>query len=183
MLEWLIPLIIVGLIIIMLIYYYNKFIVLDNRIKNSLAQIDVQLRKRADLVPSLIKVVKSYAKYEKSIMVSVTKARVDMLKSTNINDKIKAGDKLQKAIKSIFALAENYPQLKANENFLNLQQELASIEDKVAYARQFYNDSILSYDNASQRFPGVLFFKLYGKQRKEYLKIPESSRQMPKIDL
>jgi len=168
-------------------YYYNRFIVLDNRIKNSLAQIDVQLKKRADLVPSLVKVVKSYAKHESKIMESVTKARREMLKAGNIASKVKAGDKLQNALKSIFAIAENYPQLKSNENYLqnylHLQQELAAIEDKVAYARQYYNDSVLYLDNASQKFPGVIFFKLYGRKRKEYLKIPEASKTVPKIDL
>ena len=165
------------------VYYYNRFVVLENRIKNSLAQIDVQLKKRADLVPSLIKVVKGYAKHESTIMADVTKARSEMLKAGNIAGKVKAGDKLQNALKSIFAIAENYPQLKANENFLHLQKELAAIEDKVAYARQYYNDGVMYLENASQRFPGVLFFKLYGRESKEYLKIPESSKAMPKIDL
>jgi len=179
---WWILIALVAIIIVIFIYYYNRFIVLDNRISNSLAQIDVQLRKRADLVPNLVKVVKGYAKHEKKIMQEVTKARAEMLKGGNIAEKVKAGDQLQNALKSIFAIAENYPQLKANENFLHLQRELAAIEDKVAYARQYYNDSILVYDNASQKFPGVFFFKLYGKQRKEYLKIPEASRALPKIE-
>ena len=86
-------------------------------------------------------------------------------------------------MKSIFAIAENYPQLKANENFLHLQTELSAIEDKVAYARQYYNDAVLFLDNASERFPGVIFFKLYGRTKKEYLKIPEASRKIPNIDL
>jgi len=177
--------IIILLVVLAIIFisYYNKFITLDNRIKNSLAQIDVQLKKRADLVPSLVKVVKSFAKHEKSIMTEVTNARIQMLKGKNIQEKVKAGDKLQDALKSIFAIAENYPQLNSNKNFLHLQQELSAIEDKVAYARQYYNDSILGYDNATQKFPGVFFFKLYGKQKKEYLKIPETSRKMPDIDL
>jgi len=165
------------------IYYYNKFVILGNRIDNSLAQIDVQLKKRADLVPSLVKVVKGYAKHESKIMEAVTKARSEMLKAGNISSKVKAGDQLQNALGRIFAIAENYPQLKANENFLHLQQELSAIEDKVAYARQYYNDSILSLENASEKFPGVIFFKLYGRQKKEYLKIPQSSREMPEIDL
>jgi LemA protein len=175
--------IVAVLIVIMFIYYYNKFVVLGNRIDNSLAQIDVQLKKRADLVPNLVKVVQGYAKHEKKIMESVTKARAEMLKASNIKDKLKAGDQLQNALKSIFAIAENYPQLRANENFLHLQRELSAIEDKVAYSRQFYNDSVLSLDNASERFPGVMFFKLYGRKKKEYLKIPETSRSVPKIDL
>ena len=173
-----------GVIIVgSFIYYYNKFVTLENRINNSLAQIDVQLKKRADLVPSLVKVVKGYAKHESKIMEAVTKARVDMLKGASIQEKVKAGDQLQNALKSIFAIAENYPQLKANENFLHLQQELSAIEDKVAYSRQYYNDSVLYLDNASEKFPGVMFFKLYGRQKKDYLKIPEANRVMPEIDL
>ena len=184
MLLWLWILIaVIVIIIIMFIYYYNRFVVLENRIANSLAQIDVQLRKRADLVPALVKVVKGFAKHEKKIMTEVTKARTAMVKGKDLNQKIKAGDKLQAALGRIFAIAENYPQLKSNENYMHLQTELSAIEDKVAYARQFYNDSILYLDNASQRFPGVLFFKFYGRQRKEYLKLPEASRAMPKIDL
>lgn len=182
MIGWLI-IIIIALIVIALIYYYNRFVLLDNRINNSLAQIDVQLKKRADLVPNLVKVVKGYAKHESKIMDSVTKARADMLKAGNISSRIKAGDKLQAALGKIFAIAENYPNLKANENFLHLQTELAAIEDKIAYARQYYNDSVLYLENASQQFPGVIFFKLYGRQRKEYLKIPASSKEMPEIDL
>ena len=174
----------VGVVIIgTLIYYYNKFVLLGNRIENSLAQIDVQLKKRADLVPALVKVVKGYASHESKIMDSVTKARADMLKAGNIASKIKAGDALQATLSKIFAIAENYPNLKANENFLQLQNELSAIEDKVAYARQYYNDGVLSLENASESFPGVFFFKLYGRTKKEYLKLPESSKKMPEIDL
>jgi len=173
----------VVLIIAIAIYYYNRFIVLENRINNSSAQIDVQLRKRADLVPYLVKVVKSFAKHEKEVFTEVTKARVEMLKGGNLSEKVKAGDQLQNALKSIFAIAENYPQLKSNENFLHLQRELSAIEDKVAYARQYYNDSVLDLENASQKFPGALFFKMYSRKTKDYLKIPESSRKMPEIDL
>jgi LemA protein len=90
---------------------------------------------------------------------------------------------LQNALGRLFAVAENYPNLKANENFLQLQNELSAIEDKVAYSRQYYNDSVLALDNASKLFPGVIFFKLFGRQRKEYLKIPESAKEMPEIDL
>jgi LemA protein len=181
MLWWIIG--IAALIVVTFIYYYNRFVVLDNRISNSLAQIDVQLKKRADLVPSLVKVVKSFAKHEKGIMTEVTNARKEMMQAGNIAEKVKAGDQLQNALKSIFALAENYPDLKSNENYLHLQRELAAIEDKVAYSRQYYNDAVLFLENASQKFPGVIFFKLYGRQKKDYLKIPEAQREMPEIDL
>ncbi|MAG02226.1 hypothetical protein CMI42_02720 [Candidatus Pacearchaeota archaeon] len=177
--------IIIGVIVIMgiFIYYFNRFVTLENRIHNSESQINVQLKKRADLVPSLVKTVKSFAKHEKEVFADVTKARSEMLKSTNIKDKVKAGDGLQEALKSIFAIAENYPDLKSNQNYLHLQQELAAIEDKVAYARQYYNDAVLELDNASEIFPGVFFFKLYGRQKKNYLKIDEAEKKMPKIDL
>ena len=153
---WLIVAIVV-LIVLMFINYFNKFVILGNRIDNSLSQIDVQLRKRADLVPNLIETVKSYAKHEKSIITEVTNARKALLGATDITSRVKAGNQLQQALKSIFAIAENYPNLKANENFLQLQQELAAIEDKVAYARQFYNDSILDYNNSVKSFPGNIF--------------------------
>ncbi len=172
---------IVALIVIIFIVYYNKFVLLGNRIDNSLSQIDVQLRKRADLVPNLIKTVKGYAKHEKSIMADVTNARKNLLGAKDIKGRVKAGNQLQRALKSIFAIAENYPQLKANENFLHLQKELSAIEDKVAYARQFYNDSILSYNNSVKVFPGKMFASLYGVKVKPYLEIPAESRAVPKV--
>ncbi|MBS3075672.1 LemA family protein [Candidatus Pacearchaeota archaeon] len=173
----------IALVIIIFIYYYNRFVVLENRIDNSLAQIDVQLKKRADLVPALVKVVKGYAKHEKGIMDAVSKARSDLVGAGNVAEKIKAGDMLQNALGRLFAIAENYPNLKANENFLQLQNELSAIEDKIAYSRQYYNDSVLELENASERFPGVFFFNLYGRKKKEFLKIPQSAKEMPEIDL
>jgi LemA protein len=180
LLIWIIGIVVV-LIVLMLIYYYNRFVLLGNRIDNSLSQIDVQLKKRADLVPNLIETVKGYAKHEKGIMEDVTKARKALMSATTVEGKVKAGDQLQNALKSVFAIAENYPVLKANENFLQLQQELAAIEDKVAYARQFYNDSILSYNNSCQTFPGAFFAKIYGKTQKEYLQITTAEKAVPKV--
>ena len=170
------------LLVIIFISYYNRFTVLENRIDNSLAQIDVQLRKRADLVPNLIETVKGYAKHEKEIMKDVTDARKKMLAAKTLPERAKAGAALQTALGSIFAIAENYPQLKANENFLHLQQELAAIEEKIAYSRQYYNDSILSYNNSVEKFPGVMFAKLYSRKEKEMLKIPAESGALPKVN-
>jgi len=151
---WLWILIAVVVIIVAVFFiYYNRFIRLKNQIENSLAQIDVQLRKRADLVPNLLAAVKGYMKHEKSIISEVTKARKALISAGNIQEKVKAGNKLQSALKSIFAIAENYPNLKANENFLQLQQELSAIEDKVAYARQYYNDGIMSYNTLTTTAP------------------------------
>lgn len=173
----------VGILIVLLfIYYYNKFVVLGNRIDNSLSQIDVQLHKRADLVPNLIKTVKGYAKHESKIMKEVTDARKALLGAKDLKGRMKAGQEMQNALKSIFAIAEAYPALRANENFLHLQKELAAIEDKVAYARQFYNDAILSYNNSVQAFPGNTFARLYGKKKKEFLQIPTEKKAVPKVD-
>ncbi|MEK6897228.1 MAG: LemA family protein [Nanoarchaeota archaeon] len=173
---------IIALIVLIFVLYYNRFVALENRADNSLSQIDVQLKKRADLVPNLVNSVKGYAKHEKSIMNDVTKARQALLKAPTFEKRVKAGAELEKFIGRLFAIAENYPQLKANENFLQLQQELAAIEDKIAYARQHYNDSILSYNNLTKRFPGMLFASLYGRKEKEYLEIPSEERVVPKVE-
>ncbi len=182
-LGWVIALIVIlVLIALIFIIYYNRFTVLSNRIDNSLSQIDVQLKKRADLVPNLISSVKGYAKHEKSIITEVTKAREALLKAPNLEKRMKAGAELQSALKSVFALAENYPQLRANENFLHLQQELAAIEDKIAYSRQFYNDSILSYNNSVETFPGSFFANIYHHKEKQFLQIPSEAKAVPKVE-
>ena len=177
-----IPLMIVVLVALIIFNYYNRFAILANRIANSLSQIDVQLKRRADLIPNLIETVKGYAKHEAKIMKEVSDARKALVGAKNITSKVKADNALESALGKLFAVAENYPQLKANENFLQLQTELAAIEDKVAYSRQYYNDSVLAYDNATSVVPGVWFFHLYGKTKKDYLKIEEAERTVPKVD-
>ena len=114
-------------------------------------------------------------------MKDVTDARKALLSAKTLTARAKAGAELQNALKSIFAIAENYPQLRANENFLNLQQELAAIEDKIAYTRQFYNDATLSYNNSVETFPGFFFANLFGKKEKEMIKIPSEERAVPKV--
>lgn len=173
---------IVLVAVIAFVVYYNRFTILENRIDNSLSQIDVQLKKRADLVPNLISTVKGYAKHEKGIMDSVTKAREALLGAKTLPDKVKAGGELATALKSIFAIAENYPQLRANENFKALQDELSAIEDKIAYSRQFYNDSILSYNNSVETFPGVMFAKMFGKVEKPMITLQAEERALPKVE-
>jgi LemA protein len=170
------------LIIFVFFSYFNRFAVLGNRIDNSLSQIDVQLKRRADLIPNLIETVKGYAKHEKGIIKEVTDARKALVSAGNIEAKVKANDKLESALKTIFALAENYPNLKANENFLELQRELATTEDKIAYSRQYYNDSILSYNNLCKTFPGNFFAGIFGKKPREYLQIAQSERKPVKVE-
>ncbi len=172
---------VVALLIIIVAGYYNRFKRLENRIDNSLSQIDVQLRRRGELVPNLIETVKGYAKHEKAIMEKVSNARAAMVGAGDIQERVKAGNQLQEALKSIFAIAENYPQLKANENFLQLQQELAAIEDKIAFSRQYYNDSILTYNNSVETFPGNFFAGIFGHKEKPFLDIPVETRAVPKV--
>lgn len=161
--------------------YYNKFARLINQIDNSLAQIDVQLKRRADLIPNLMESVKGYMKHEKAVMTEVTDARKALMGAKDLAKKVKAGDMLQQALGNLFAIAENYPNLKANENFLQLQQELSSTEDKVAYARQYYNDGVLSYNNSRTTIPGKWFASLYNYGDRKYLEITQTERAMPKV--
>ncbi len=162
--------------------YFNKFAVLGNRIDNSLSQINVQLKRRADLIPNLIETVKGFTKHETAAIKAVTDARKALLSAEGVEKKVKADEGLEKALKTIFALAEAYPDLKANTNFLELQRELTTTEDKVAYSRQYYNDSILSYNNLCKTFPGVFFAGIYGKKPREYLQIAESEKKNVKVE-
>jgi len=180
-LIWLIPILVIVLIVVIFISYYNKFVIKGNRIDNSLSQIDVQLKRRADLIPNLIETVKGYAKHEKGIMTEVTNARKVLMSAKDIPSKIRANDKLESALKSIFALAENYPQLKANENFAKLQEELAATEDKVAYSRQYYNDTILDFNNSIKVFPGNLFAKMFSVKERPFVQITEEERKPVKV--
>ena len=176
--------ILIGLaIFIVLIFfvYFNRFAILGNRIDNSLSQINVQLKRRADLIPNLIETVKGFAKHETAAIKAVTDARKALVGAKGIEEKVKADKGLESALKTIFAIAEGYPDLKANTNFLELQRELSSTEDKVAYSRQHYNDSILTYNDLCKTFPGVFFASLYGKKPREYLQITEAEKKNVKV--
>jgi len=175
-------LILIILVIFYLIVLYNRLVRLRNQTDNSWHQIDVQLQKRADLVPNLVETVKGYAAHERGVFESVTQARSQWQKATTVGEKAEATNMLTGALKSLFAVAENYPELKANQNFLMLQEELAGIESKIAYARQFYNDSVMSFNNAQQTFPATLFARNFGFTSKEYFQVEETKRAVPKVD-
>jgi LemA protein len=168
---------VVVLLIILFAGYYNRFTVLTNRIENSLGQIDVQLKRRADLIPNLVETVKGYAKHEKEAINAVTDARKALVGAKDLPGRIKADKGLESALGRLFAIAEAYPDLKANTTFLELQRELTATEDRVAYSRQFYNDSILSYNNKCKTFPGNVFAGMYGFKPKEYIQIAEAERK------
>lgn len=172
---------IIIVILLIIVYYYNRLNVLSNIIDNSWAQIDVQLKKRADLVPNLVETVKGYAAHEKSIFEAVSDARAKMMGAKTIEEEDQAGNMLAGTLKSLFALAENYPELKANQNFLMLQEELSGIENKVAYARQRYNDTVLVFNNLVTTLPGSIFAGILGKKVKPYLEITPTEREPVKV--
>jgi LemA protein len=160
--------VLVLLIIIALILMYNGLIRFRNRIDNAWSQIDVQLKRRYDLIPNLVNTVKGYAEHEKSTFEAVTQARANAISAEGPAQQAQAENVLSGALKSLFAVAEAYPDLKANQNFLNLQEELTSTEDRIAYARQFYNDSVLSYNNRIQTVPSSVIAGMFNFEKREY---------------
>jgi LemA protein len=165
------------------VYYINRIILLSNRIDNAWSQIDVQLKKRADLVPNLVNTVKGYMQHEKDAIKMVTSAREKMLGAGSNKERLAADSQLSKALKTIFALAENYPNLKASDNFKMLQEQLEGVENKVAYSRQFYNDSVLSFNNMITTIPGRWFAGMMGRTKpREYYGIEESERKPVKVE-
>ena len=176
--------IIVILIIIIIgtiIHMYNKLIGLRNRVKNSYAQIDVQLKRRNDLIPNLVETVKGYASHEKGVLEEVTHARTNVMNASNIKETSEANNQLTGALKTLFAVAENYPDLKANSNFQQLQTELSDTEDKISYARQFYNDTVLKYNNACQQFPSNILARMFNFSEEEYFQVPDNETTVPEV--
>jgi len=160
---------------------FNSLITLKNRVENAWAQIDVQLKKRHDLIPNLVETVKGYASHERAVFENVTKARAAMANATTVKDKAEADNMLTGALKTLFAVAENYPLLRANENFKMLQEELSGIESKIAYARQFYNDSVLEYNIKIQKIPSNIVASILRFIQKDYFKVVEAEKEVPKV--
>jgi LemA protein len=158
----------VLLVVLALILSYNGLVRLRNRIDNAWSQIDVQLKRRYDLIPNLVETVKGYADHERQVLENVTQARANAINAQGPAQQAEAENVLSGALKSLFAVAEAYPDLKANQNFLSLQEELTSTEDRVAYARQFYNDSVLSYNNKLQTFPRNVIAGMFNFEKREY---------------
>ena len=173
--------IVLIIIIVTIVHMYNNLVGLRNRVKNSYSQIDVQLKRRNDLIPNLVETVKGYAGHEKGVLEEVTKARTGVMNATSIEETSKADNQLTGALKTLFAVAENYPDLKANSNFQQLQSELTDTEDKISYARQFYNDVVLKYNNACQQFPSNILAKMFGFSEETYFQTPESETAVPEV--
>lgn len=174
-------LIIVGVVVLFIIGLFNSLVRLKNQVKNAWAQIDVQLKRRADLIPNLVETVKGYAKHEKGVLEGVTNARTQLMNADTVEKKAKADNALSSTLKSLFAVSENYPDLKANQNFLQLQEELAGTENKVAYARQFYNDIVMRFNTKIQTFPNNIFSKILGFNEQEAFKATEAERKNVKV--
>lgn len=160
---------------------YNSLIVLKERIKEALSSIDVQLKRRADLIPNLVETVKGYAKHEKGVFEKVTEARSAILSAKNIKEKAKAENMMEGALKSIFAVAEAYPDLKASDNFKELQQELTDTENKISYSRQFYNSNVLDYNSRLKTFPTNMIANQFKFTAQEFFEAEESEKKEVKV--
>jgi len=186
LIEWLIllvPLAVIAIIVILIAAIYNGLVTKQKRVNNAWAQIDVQLKRRADLIPNLIETVKGYAKFEKKVLTEVTKARTAIMSAKTPAQAAKGENMLAGALKSIFAVAEAYPKLRASENFKSLQEEFATTENKISYARQFYNDSVMSFNTAIAVFPNNIFAGMFGFGKpREYFEIGEADKKPVKAD-
>jgi LemA protein len=173
------PLIIITLVVVVAFvwYLYNSIIVAKLRVSESLSQIDVQLKRRADLIPNLIETVKGYAKHEKELFEKVTQERANLVSASSMEEKAKVNNQLTETFKSIFAVAEAYPALRASENFMQLQQEVSDTENKIAYSRQFYNSNVLDYNTKLTVFPNVFFAKLFNFKDAEFFGATESEKK------
>jgi LemA protein len=175
--------IIVAVLLFAIVAMYNSIISLSKRVDNAWAQIDVQLKRRADLIPNLIETVKGYAKFEKSVLTEVTKARTAILSAKSPREAAKGENMLAGALKSVFAVAEAYPSLKANENFIALQEELSSTENKVAFARQFYNDVVMIWNTKIAVFPSNIVASVFGMgKEREYFEVEDEAKKSVKVD-
>lgn len=174
----------IGLVIVALIVIYNRLVTLRQRIKNAWAQIEVQLKRRYDLIPNLVNTVKGYATHERETFEKVTEARNMAIQAKDINAQAGAENMLSGALKTLFAVAENYPELKADANFRQLQEELANTEGKIAFARQFYNDTVMSYNTMIQKFPTVLVAGMFGFGKEDYFNLDEeaAAREAVKVE-
>jgi LemA protein len=179
----LIVLALVAVLVIYVIVVYNGLIRSRNQIENAWSQIDVQLKRRLDLIPNLVETVKGYASHEKETLERVIQARNAAIAAPDSpHAQAQAENMLTGALRQMFALGEAYPDLKANTNFLALQEELTATEGRVAYARQFYNDSVLTYNNKLQQFPTVIFAKMLNFTRREYFEADEAARTAPSVE-
>jgi len=180
MLPWIIVIAVIAILVIFVIASYNSLVKYRNWIGESWSQIDVQLKRRHDLIPNLVNTVKGYAKHEQETLDKVIQARNQLVQGSP-QERIEADNQIQGALKSIFALSEAYPDLKANQNFLKLQEELSTTENKVAYARQLYNKTVADYNIKRESFPTNILAGMFNFTKRDTLTIPEAEREAPTV--
>ena len=173
---------IVALLVIILIFIYNRLVRLRNRIEAAWSQIDVQLKRRYDLIPNLVETVRGYAQHERETFEAVTRARQQAQAASGVEEQAAAENMLTSALRQLFAVAEAYPDLKANQNFLALQEELTGTEGRIAFSRQFYNEQVLAYDNAREVFPTSMVAGMFNFEPKPYFEAEEQSREPVRVD-
>jgi len=179
---WII-LLVLAAVAMYVIMIYNGLVALRAQVKNAWSQIDVQLKRRYDLIPNLVETVKGYMGYEQETLQKVIQARAEAMKASSVAVRAEKEGMLTEALKSLFALTENYPDLKANQNVLQLQEELSSTENKIAFSRQFYNDSVMTYNIRCDTFPSNLIAGMFNFIKEEFFQIAESDRAVPKVNL
>lgn len=172
----------VALVAVAIIGIYNRLVTLRNRVDDAWAQIDVQLKRRYDLIPNLVETVKGYATHESQLFEKVTEARANAINASGVAKQAEAENMLTSTLKSLFAVAENYPDLKASQNFMMLQEELSGTESKVAYARQFYNDTVMKLNTTTETFPSNLIASTFGFSKREYFETEGAEREPVKVD-
>ena len=182
--TWLwILLAIVASIIVFIIFTYNSLITSRQKVENSWGQIDVQLQRRFDLIPNLVESVKGYMAHEESVLTKVTELRTSWAKATTVSEKAALDGELSSALKTIMAVSENYPELKANQNFSELQEELRNTENKIAYSRQFYNDSVTRFNTKLELFPSNFVASMFNFKAKQLFEAESTeARQNVKVD-
>ena len=178
---WIILIIVVAVLVLYVISTYNKLVKARNKVRDQWAQIDVQLKRRYDLIPNLVETVKGYAKHEKEALEAVIAARSKALSATTPEDEMKADGDVSRALSKLLALTEAYPELKANENFLKLQDSLSETEDKIAYSRQFYNDNAKSYRNLVEMFPSNIVAKIFKFEPMAFFEASAEEKAAPKV--
>ena len=181
--AWIIVIAVVAVLVIGLITIYNKLVRARNKVENSWKQIDVQLKRRYDLIPNLVEMVKDYMSYEQEVLQNVIKARAQAMSAQGPKEKGQAENFLSETLKSLFAVSENYPELKANQNVMKLQEELTSTENKISFARQLYNDMVMAFNNKVQTFPSNVIAGAFGFKEREYFEIPEGETGPVAVDL
>jgi len=174
---------VVIIAVLWIIALYNGLVRIRNAVRNAWSQIDVQLKRRHDLIPNLVEVVKDYMSYEQETLTKVIQARGNAINAQGVADRAQAENVLTGALKSLFAVFENYPDLKANQNVMRLQEELTSTENKIAFARQYYNDSVMRLNNQIQLFPSNIVAGMFNFAAEQYYQVPEEDKEPVKVDL